>query len=185
VGVPDGLDRLVGRLLAAGQSVEDPGGGLGEGRLRARVSAKLGPVRCDEPESRRGRSPGRPGPAILGGVRPALERWAARGTAARVFSSGSVEAQRLLFRHSTAGDLTPLIAGYFDTTTGQKRDPASYRAIARASAIDPEATLFLTDAVEEALAADAGGMRAALLARPGNAPLPAHDFPVLADFESL
>ena len=39
--------------------------------------------------------------------------------------------QQLLFRHSVYGDLTPLIASYFDTRTGPKSESASYAAIAK------------------------------------------------------
>jgi enolase-phosphatase E1 len=41
------------------------------------------------------------------------------------FSSGSVLAQRLLFRHSTAGDLSGFIHAYFDTATGPKAESTS------------------------------------------------------------
>ena len=59
-----------------------------------------------------------------------LRRWHAAGLKLYVFSSGSVPAQKLLFGHSEAGDLTPLFSGYFDTTTGAKREAESYRTIA-------------------------------------------------------
>jgi enolase-phosphatase E1 len=60
-------------------------------------------------------------------VRPALARWHDAGTTIAIFSSGSVQAQRNLFANTTAGDLTPFLSGYFDTTTGPKRAAASYR----------------------------------------------------------
>ena len=63
-------------------------------------------------------------------VPPALERWRRRGVDVRIFSSGSVLAQRLLFSSTAAGDLTKWLRGYFDTTTGPKNDPESYRTIA-------------------------------------------------------
>ena len=52
-------------------------------------------------------------------VPAALERWSSVGHVA-IYSSGSVAAQMLLFRHSNFGDLTALISGYFDTRTGPK-----------------------------------------------------------------
>ncbi|WP_447407151.1 hypothetical protein, partial [Clostridium perfringens] len=55
-----------------------------------------------------------------------LHRWHAAWIKLYVFSSGSVPAQKLLFGHSEAGDLTPLFSGYFDTTTGPKREASSY-----------------------------------------------------------
>ena len=41
-------------------------------------------------------------------VPAAFGRWSESGKVA-IYSSGSVEAQRLFFRHSNFGDLTPLI----------------------------------------------------------------------------
>ena len=90
-------------------------------------------------------------------VAPALRRLKERGLALFVFSSGSVEAQRLLFRHSQAGDLTPLFSGWFDTQTGKKSDPAAYRAIAGAIAEAPARILFLSDTLAELDAARAAG----------------------------
>ncbi len=95
----------------------------------------------------------------------ALRRWHRDGLALYVFSSGSVAAQQLLFRHSGAGDLTPLFSGYFDTRTGGKRDPAAYRAIAKAVSIKTDALLFLSDIVEELDAASEAGLRTVLVDR--------------------
>ena len=64
-------------------------------------------------------------------VIPALRRWHAAGKALYVFSSGSVPAQRGWFGHSPAGNLLPLMSGFFDTeNAGPKREAASYRRIA-------------------------------------------------------
>jgi DNA-directed RNA polymerase specialized sigma24 family protein len=52
------------------------------------------------------------------------------GDGREFYSSGSVLAQRLLFRYSEAGDLTRWIEAYFDTATGAKTEAASYRRIA-------------------------------------------------------
>ncbi|OQW44828.1 MAG: 2,3-diketo-5-methylthio-1-phosphopentane phosphatase [Proteobacteria bacterium SG_bin6] len=89
-----------------------------------------------------------------------LRRWHAGGLKLYIFSSGSVAAQKLLFGHSDAGDLTPLFSGYFDTKTGPKREAASYAAIAAAIGVAPDAVLFLSDTPEEVGAARAAGMRA-------------------------
>jgi enolase-phosphatase E1 len=96
-----------------------------------------------------------------------LGEWHAAGLRLFVFSSGSVEAQRLLFAHSTCGDLAPLFAGYFDTTTGPKAEAASYAAIARLAGLAPEAILFLSDSVAELDAARRVGLRTTWLARDG------------------
>jgi enolase-phosphatase E1 len=96
-----------------------------------------------------------------------LQRWHAAGIALYVFSSGSVPAQKLLFGHSEAGDLTPLFSGYFDTTTGPKREAASYAKIAEAIGIAPADVLFLSDTPEEVAAARGAGMAARLIDRAG------------------
>jgi enolase-phosphatase E1 len=88
-----------------------------------------------------------------------------------IYSSGSVEAQQLLFRYSSFGDLTPLIAGYFDTRTGPKRAAASYAAIAAASNVAPGELLFFSDLVAELDAAREAGCGTRLVVRPGNAPV--------------
>jgi enolase-phosphatase E1 len=97
----------------------------------------------------------------------ALRRWHAAGIALYVFSSGSVAAQKLLFGHSDAGDLTPLFSGYFDTTTGPKREAVSYTAIAGAIGLDPADILFLSDTPQEIAAARAADMHALLIDRDG------------------
>ena len=74
-------------------------------------------------------------------VAPALKRWRARGLDVGIFSSGSVLAQKLLFRHSSAGDLTPLLRWHFDTTVGPKTDPESYRRIASSIEVPPSGVL--------------------------------------------
>lgn len=97
----------------------------------------------------------------------ALRRWVKMGLAVHIYSSGSIAAQKLIFGNSVAGDLTPLLSGYFDTNTGPKREAESYRRIAAALALPPAEILFLTDVQAEADAARAAGMRALLIAREG------------------
>ncbi|RZF64379.1 acireductone synthase [Sphingomonas populi] len=99
----------------------------------------------------------------------ALRRWHAAGVALYVFSSGSVAAQKLLFGYSDAGDLTPLFSGYFDTTTGPKREAASYAKIADAIGVAADEVLFLSDIAEEIAAARSAGMEALLIDRAGGA----------------
>lgn len=115
-----------------------------------------------------------------------LRRWHESGRPVAIYSSGSRLAQQLLFRHSVAGDLTPYLSGYFDTTSGPKREPASYAAIAAAWGQPPEQIIFCSDLPAECAAAASAGMQALLIMRPGNAPLPALlDFPVHADLTRI
>lgn len=97
----------------------------------------------------------------------ALKRWHALGLALYVYSSGSVQAQKLIFGCSEAGDLTPLFSGYFDTMTGGKREADSYARIASATTHKADEILFLSDVVEELDAARAAGMKTCGLVREG------------------
>lgn len=89
----------------------------------------------------------------------ALRRWHADGLPLYVYSSGSIHAQKLFFAHSEAGDLLPLISGHFDTTSGGKRDAASYAHIAGELGTQPGDIIFLSDVPEELDAAAASGMQ--------------------------
>ena len=96
----------------------------------------------------------------------ALRKWHRDGMALYVYSSGSIHAQQQFFRFSEAGDLTPLFSGYFDTTSGPKREQGSYCVIAQAIGVDPAELLFLSDIVEELDAARAAGFHTCWLVRP-------------------
>lgn len=106
-------------------------------------------------------------------VVPALTAWKCdHGLLLFIYSSGSVQAQQLLFGHTTEGNITRLLDGYFDiNTAGAKTNPQSYAAISRVIGRDPSRILFLTDIVAEAQAAHEAGLQARLVVRPGNAPL--------------
>ena len=98
----------------------------------------------------------------------ALRRWHAQGTLLAVFSSGSVAAQKLIFGHSDQGNLAALFSGWFDTTTGPKREPMSYVLIADALGIPPGEIAFVSDVAAETDAAKAAGMRTYLIDRVGS-----------------
>ena len=98
-----------------------------------------------------------------------LRRWHAQGFALYVYSSGSVEAQQLIFGHTDYGDLTPLFSGYFDTRVGGKREAASYRSILDQIGLPAGEVLFLSDIGEELDAARAAGMATTQLLRDARA----------------
>lgn len=102
-------------------------------------------------------------------VAPAFARWTKQRKQIYIYSSGSVLAQKLLFAHTTDGDLTNYIGDYFDTATGPKREPASYRSISEAIDISTGEILFLSDVTVELEAAQNAGMQTTLSVRPGNA----------------
>ncbi len=103
-------------------------------------------------------------------VAPALRRWQEGRIDVAIFSSGSIQAQRDLFGHSTSGDLTPFIRAYFDTTTGPKSAPPSYSSIAAELGHPPAAMVFVSDVAAELDAAHATGMVTALCVRGLEAP---------------
>jgi enolase-phosphatase E1 len=118
-------------------------------------------------------------------VPPALERWHREGIDVRIFSSGSVLAQRLLFSSTAAGDLTRFLKGYFDTTVGPKTEAQSYAQIAQSFGVSTSDILFISDVTRELDAARAAGMQTLLCVRPGNHPQPQHNHAAITSFETL
>ncbi|MEQ8785570.1 MAG: acireductone synthase [Pirellulaceae bacterium] len=119
-------------------------------------------------------------------VPPALDAWRQAGCDVRIYSSGSVQAQKLFFGHTIAGDLLDRFRGHYDTTTGPKREAESYKKIAAEFGLPPSDILFLSDVVEELDAARAAGLKTGLLRRPGNAEPPAeHGHDELTDFTQV
>lgn len=115
-----------------------------------------------------------------------LRAWRTAGLRLYVYSSGSVEAQKLIFGHSNAGDLSALFDGYFDTRVGNKREPDSYGRLAIALNLPPPEVLFLSDIEEELDAASTAGLRTCQLVRDADGTEPsdrhatAPDFPAVA-----
>jgi enolase-phosphatase E1 len=119
-------------------------------------------------------------------VAPCLRAWAEAGLPLAIYSSGSVPAQRDLFRHSEAGDLTPLLrGGFFDTRIGAKRERASYAAIADAMQVPPPAILFLSDTAEELDAAREARLLTCQLVRAADGTRAAGRHPEAADFPGV
>lgn len=94
-----------------------------------------------------------------------LQQWKARGLKLYVYSSGSVQAQQLLFGQSDFGDLSVLFSGFFDTHIGAKRETGSYQAIAAELGMPGKDILFLSDIKEELDAAKAAGFNTFWLVR--------------------
>lgn len=109
---------------------------------------------------------------IFPDVPPAFERWRKQKKDICIYSSGSRLAQKLLFAHTEAGDLTGAIREYFDTGVGAKADPQSYHHIASALELRPSEIIFISDVTAELSAAHSAGMKTLLSMRPGNRPQP-------------
>jgi enolase-phosphatase E1 len=116
-------------------------------------------------------------------VPKAFARWKQAGIRLGIYSSGSALAQRLIFRHSTEGDLSSFLEGYFDTEVGPKREQKSYENIAMALRIPAADVLFLSDIPEELAAAAACGCAVKQLVREAKAP--PSSFEKIPSFETL
>jgi enolase-phosphatase E1 len=106
-------------------------------------------------------------PKLYSDVLPALTQRRARGIRLGIYSSGSQQAQRLLFAHTDVGDVTSLFEHFFDTSVGEKKTASSYRTISKQIALPPHHILFLLDAEGELDAAASAGFRIAHIVRPG------------------
>ncbi len=95
----------------------------------------------------------------------AIRQWADLDGGVWIYSSGSIGAQKLYFTYSDFGDVTSLLRGYFDTTSGPKTRADSYTGIARSIGVSTTNILFLTDMPNEARAARDAGCMAALIDR--------------------
>ncbi|NJR71588.1 MAG: acireductone synthase, partial [Synechococcales cyanobacterium CRU_2_2] len=107
---------------------------------------------------------------LYGDAHAALQRWHRQGIPLYVYSSGSIQAQKLLFRHSDHGDLTPWFSGHFDTTTGPKTEAAAYGKIIAAIGLPAAQVLFLSDSSAELAAAQTSGLQVCWLTRPEDCP---------------
>ena len=103
-------------------------------------------------------------------VPEALSRWSKRSRVA-IYSSGSIESQKQLFSHSSAGDLEPYLSAYFDTRVGAKIEPESYSVIAQRLNVTPSEILFLSDVTRELDSARDKGCLTRLCVREGNLPV--------------
>ncbi|WOT05201.1 acireductone synthase [Shewanella youngdeokensis] len=95
----------------------------------------------------------------------ALADFKQKGIRVYSFSSGSVDAQKLLFSNSDAGDLTDKFNGHFDTRTGNKLFKQAYSNIVNTISLSPKQILFVSDVLEELKAASDAGMNVMQMVR--------------------
>lgn len=119
---------------------------------------------------------------VYGDVPVFLKKAIQEGIQNHVYSSGSVEAQILIYQYSALGDLREYFTTYFDTAVGGKREKESYLKIANTLGVSPDEIRFFTDIVEEAEAASGAGLDVVILNRPGNLPQKVHSFPIWDHF---
>lgn len=119
-------------------------------------------------------------------VLPQLELWRQAGIDIRIYSSGSIAAQKLFFGHTQHGDVLAYFSGHYDTTIGGKKDSESYQKIAADIGVKPADVLFVSDLEGELEAARAAGVQVASAIRPGNKPLSeTADFPRISSFAEI
>ncbi|KYR02421.1 hypothetical protein DLAC_01261 [Tieghemostelium lacteum] len=129
---------------------------------------------------------------VFDDVPVSLEKWKQLQIPVYIFSSGSVEAQKLLFNYSDHGDLIPMLSGHFDTTIGSKLESISYTNIIDQinlkAPVKPSDFLFVTDSIHEAKAAKEVGLNVSVSIRPGNPPIQDPSLPTfnkITDFHQL
>lgn len=167
----------------AAEPGEDPRAAL---RRWMAADAKIGPLKTLQGLIwREGFESGEIAGHLWPDVAPCLRAWARAGIGLHVYSSGSVAAQKLLFGHSSAGDLTGLFGGFFDTAVGGKREAASYAAIAQGLHLPPGEILFLSDVAEELDAAATAGLATCQLVRAEDGTVPCGRHPQAADFPGV
>ncbi|TNF25409.1 MAG: acireductone synthase [Deltaproteobacteria bacterium] len=111
-----------------------------------------------------------------------LKKWKAAGYTLGVYSSGSVQAQKLIYKYSSFGDMTDLLSFYFDTAIGHKREVSSYKNIIHELGGDPSEYLFLSDVFQELDAAQQAGMKTIQLERQE---IVKGDHPIVKDFNQI
>ncbi|MFM1800330.1 MAG: acireductone synthase [Cyanobacteriota bacterium] len=115
----------------------------------------------------------------------ALQHWQQQKLLLAVYSSGSIHAQKLLYSHTSFGDLTHFFSHWFDTRTGPKNETRSYSIIAEQLHLKPSNILFISDAPSELIAARNAQMLAIFSKRPGNPFLEAEGFTAIESLLEL
>lgn len=173
----DEVSRIVGRTLTRDEAITQLVQWIDEDRKITPLKALQGMI-WDE-GYRAGQFKGH----IYEDAARNLKAWHKAGIRLAVFSSGSVQAQQLLFAHTSFGDLTDLFSDYFDTRIGSKRERPAYEHIAAHLAIPAQHILFLSDITEELDAARGAGMQTCQLLRDSQTKPGAH--PQAPDFDHL
>src|SRR5205085_1967152 len=120
---------------------------------------------------------------LFADVPRAFARWRDEQRDICIYSSGSVLAQKLLFSHTEAGDLTRFIGDYFDTNIGAKREATSYQRIAASLDCPAADLLFVSDVVAELDAARRASLQTRLCLRPGNPSQPPSSHDIIHSFD--
>ena len=114
-----------------------------------------------------------------------LKRWHKQGYRLSVYSSGSVEAQHLLYKYTNKGDIKYLFSYWFDTHIGDKKEPSSYTEIASVMGCKTQNILFISDNSDECDAARRAGLGTLYSMRDGNPQQEPRNHPVISHLEEV
>jgi enolase-phosphatase E1 len=102
---------------------------------------------------------------IYSDVEPFFKKIKSMNTQIGIYSSGSVQAQKLIFGYSVFGDMKKYIDFYFDTKVGHKREVKSYENISSELKISSHEIHFFSDIIQELEAAKSAGFETTHLQR--------------------
>ncbi len=126
---------------------------------------------------------------VFADVIPAIRAWREAGVDVRIYSSGSIAAQKLFFGHldiDGENDCLHLLSGHYDTTIGGKKESTSYRRVVEDWGLPASEILFVSDIAEELQSAQEAGLQVRASVRPGNKPLPpSFDIPSIRSFDEI
>lgn len=122
---------------------------------------------------------------LFADVPDALSSWDKAGKNISIYSSGSIGAQKIFFAYTKFGDMSKYLDSHFDTTSGGKKEAASYKNISKALDFDPSKILFLSDITDELDAASEAGVQTVLVIRDGNAPQRQNEHPSIKSLAEL
>lgn len=101
-------------------------------------------------------------------VSACFQQWSEAKILISSYSSGSIQAQKLIYQFSDQGNLSQYIHQWFDTHTGAKKSSDSYTTISALLGSTPTAILFVSDNSDECDAAHQAGMKTLFSRRSGN-----------------
>jgi len=99
-----------------------------------------------------------------------IKEWKDKGYKIYIYSSGSVNAQKLFFSHTNYGNILNYFDGHFDTKIGNKKEKTSYLKIAETLGVSPKDIIFLSDDEKEIESAIKTGINAIKVSREGDKP---------------
>ncbi|MCB0370418.1 MAG: acireductone synthase [Bdellovibrionales bacterium] len=94
-----------------------------------------------------------------------LSEWVSKNIQLGIYSSGSIKAQKLLFKYSEYNDLDKHFSYNFDLQMGSKKDVSSYIKISHELNILPEEITFISDSSDEVNSANKANFKTYLIQR--------------------